>query len=175
MSRRIFMTVHEHEEDILGVVGAARKKGLTIVDVFSPYAIHGLERVGGFRPSRLPIVAFLLGLTGGTFMTWFAFWTNTVNWPVNIGGKPWNSLPAFIPVIFEITVLSAGVGTVLVLFARSRLWPGKEADLPFEGVTNDKFALLLEETDATFDPGEIRKLCERFNAVHIEEREVETD
>lgn len=173
MNRRIFMSVYEHEEDILGVVGAARQKGLTIVDVFSPYAIHGLERIVGFRTSRLPIVAFLLGLTGATFMTWFAFWTSAVSWPINVGGKPWNSLPAFVPVIFELAVLFAGVGTVIVLFARARLWPGKEADLPFDGITNDRFALLLEESDATFDPGEVRQLCERFNAVHIEEREVE--
>ena len=175
MNRRIFMSIYEHEEDILGVVGAARQKGLTIIDVFSPYAIHGLERVGGFKPSRLPIVAFLLGLTGATFMTWFAFWTSAVDWPINVGGKPWNSLPAFIPVIFELTVLFAGVGTVLVLFVRTRLWPGKKADLPFDGITNDRFALLLEEADATFDPGEVRQLCERFNAVHIEERQMETD
>ncbi len=175
MSRRIFMSIYEREDDILGVVVAARQKGLTIVDVFSPYAVHGLERIAGFRPSRLPIVAFLLGLTGCTFMTWFAFWTSTVSWPINVGGKPWNSLPAFIPVIFELTVLFAGVGVVLVLFARARLWPGKEADLPFDGITNDRFALFIEESDATFDPGEVRHLCERFNAVHIEEREVEAD
>jgi len=175
MSRRVFMSVYEHEEDILGVVGAARQKGLTIIDVFSPYAIHGLERIAGFRPSRLPIVAFILGLTGTTFMTWFAFWTSAVSWPINVGGKPWNSLPGFVPVIFELTVLFAGVGSVLVLFARARLWPGKKAEMPFEGVTNDRFALLLEETDATFDPGEVRHLCERFNAVQIEERELEDD
>ena len=175
MSRRTFISVYEREEDIVGAVGAARRQGLTIIDVFSPYAIHGLERIAGFRPSRLPIVAFLLGLTGATFMTWFAFWTSTVSWPINVGGKPWNSLPAFVPVIFELTVLSAGVGTVIVLFARARLWPGKKADLPVDGLTNDRFALLLEESDATFDPSEVRQLCESFNAVHIEEREVEAD
>ena len=173
MSRREFVSVYEHEEDILGVIGAARERGLTIVDVFSPYAIHGLERIAGFRPSRLPIVAFFIGLGGCAFMTWFAFWTSAVDWPVNIGGKPWNSLPAFIPVIFEITVLSAGVGTVLVLFARAKLWPGKVADMPCEGVTDNRFALILEETDATFDPDEVKRLCERYNAVHVEEREVE--
>jgi len=175
MSRRIFVSVYEREEDILGVAKAARARGLTIVDIYSPYAVHGLEQAAGFRPSRLPWVCFLLGLTGAVLKVWFEFWTSAQSWPINVGGKPWNSLPAFIPVTFEVMVLFAGLSTVLALFIASRLWPGKQASLPCLGITDDRFALLLEETDATFDPGEVRELCERFNTVHMEEREEEND
>ena len=175
MSRRIFMSVFECEEDLVGATKEARRQGLTIIDIFAPYAIHGLERVAGFRPSRLPWVCFLLGLLGGGLKVWFEFWTSAQDWPINVGGKPWNSLPAFLPVTFEVMVLFAGVSTVIALFITSRLWPGKKAVMPHPGVTDNKFALLLEESDATFDPDAVRQLCNRFNAVHMEEREEETD
>lgn len=175
MSRRIFLSVYEREEDILGVVKAARLQGLTIVDIFSPYAIHGLERIAGFPASRLPWVCFVLGLTGAALKVWFEFWTTAVSWPIDVGGKPWNSLPAFVPVTFEVMVLFAGVSTVLALFITSRLWPGKKAKIPYPGVTDNRFALLIEESDATFDPDAVQRLCEQYNAVHVEEREEETD
>ncbi|MBP8131210.1 MAG: DUF3341 domain-containing protein [Candidatus Hydrogenedentes bacterium] len=171
MSRRVFMSVYEREEDILGIARAARGQGLKILDIYAPYAVHGLDQAAGFRPSRLPFVCFLLGLAGAAFKVWFEFWTTAASWPVNVGGKPWNSLPAFVPVTFEVMVLFAGVGTVVALFISARLWPGKESPPVYPGTTDDRFALLIEEVDATFDPGEVRRLCEQFNAVHIEERE----
>ncbi|MBI2434111.1 MAG: DUF3341 domain-containing protein [Candidatus Hydrogenedentes bacterium] len=173
MSHRVFMSIHKREEDILGIARAARQEGLNIIDIYAPYAVHGLDKAAGFRPSRLPIVCFLLGLTGAGLKVWFEFWTTAVNWPIDVGGKPWNSWPAFVPVTFEVMVLFAGVGTVIALFIATRLWPGKRATIPFPGVTDDHFALVLEERDATFDPGKVRALCERYNAVHVEEREQE--
>lgn len=173
MSRRLFLGVFENEEDILGVAKAARMHGLKIVDIYAPYAVHGLDSAAGFKPSRLPWICFLLGLLGAGLKVWFEFWTTAVDWPVNIGGKPWNSLPAFVPVTFEVMVLFAGVGTVIALFITARLYPGKSGVTPFPGVSDDRFALVLEEEDATFDPGEVKSLCQRYNAVHVEEREEE--
>lgn len=171
MSRRVFMTVHETEDDLFGIVKAVRRRGLKIVDIYTPYPVHGLDRAGGFPSSRLPWVCFLLGLLGAALKVWFEFWTTAQDWPINVGGKPWNSLPAFIPVTFEVMVLFAGVGTVIALFISVPLFPGKRAVMPFTRTTDDRFALLIEEEDATFDPEKIRKLCEQYNAVHVEERE----
>lgn len=173
MSRRIFMGVFEREEDLLGATRAVRERGWKIVDIYAPYAVHGLDRLAGFAPSRLPWVCFILGVLGAVLMTWFAFWTTAVSWPINVAGKPWNSLPAFIPVIFEVTVLFAGVGTTFVLFLVAGLLPGKRARLPHPRVTDDRFALLIEEADATFSPAEAAALCARFHAVETEELEEE--
>lgn len=173
MSRRVFMSVHECEEDILGAAHAVRREGLKIIDIYAPYAVHGLDRAAGFKPSRLPVICFVLGLLGAGFKVWFEYWTTAIDWPINIGGKPWNSWPAFVPVTFEVMVLFAGVGTVIALFIATRLWPGKRAAIPFPGVTDDKFAMLIEEEDAAFDPGRVRELCEHYHAVHVEEREEE--
>ncbi len=173
MSRRIFLSIYEREEDILGVARAARQEGLKIIDIYAPYAVHGLDKAAGFKPSRLPVICFVLGLLGAGLKVWFEFWTTAIDWPINIGGKPWNSWPAFVPVTFEVMVLFAGVGTVIALFIATKLWPGKGAVVPFPGVTDDKFALLIEEEDAAFDPGRVREICEQFRAIHVEEREQE--
>ncbi|MGI9517387.1 MAG: DUF3341 domain-containing protein [Pirellulaceae bacterium] len=175
MSRRVFVGIFETEEDILGMAEASRKRGLKIIDIFAPYAVHGLDRAAGFRPSRLPIICFFLGLLGAALKVWFEFWTTAVSWPINVGGKPWNSWPAFIPITFEVMVLFAGIGTVIAFLIASRLYPGKQAKLAYPGVTDDRFAILLEEQDATFDVEEVTRLCRHFNATHVEERSEELD
>lgn len=171
MSRRVFMGVFDREEDILGATKAARDRGWRIADIHAPYAVHGLERAAGFAPSRLPLICFALGVIGGGFITWFAYWTTASSWPINVAGKPWDSLPAFIPVTFEVTVLTAGLGSILAFFIMVGLWPGKKASLPHPRVTDDRFALLIEQTDATFSSAAAAELCGRYNAVETEELE----
>jgi hypothetical protein len=124
----------------------------------------------GLRPSRLPWVCFFAAITGAALKLWFEFWTSMVDWPLNIGGKPWNSLPAFVPVTFEVMVLSAGLATVFVFFFLARLRPGKRPTLAYSGVTDDRFVLVLEETDARFDLASVRRLFAKHGAVAIEER-----
>ncbi len=170
MSRRIFVGVFEREEDTLDAVRAVRARGLKIIDVHTPYAVHGLDQAMGLQPSKLPWVCFVLGLVGATFKVWFEYWTTATSWAINVGGKPWNSLPAFVPVTFEVMVLFAGVSTVIAFLAHRGLLPGRKAIVPVAGVTDDRFAVLLEETDATFDPDAVRRLFERYHAVHTEER-----
>lgn len=170
MSRRVFLAAFEREEDALGATQASREFGFTIVDVYAPYAVHGMDAAMGLAPSRLPWVCFLLGLIGATFKVWFEYWTTWVSWPLNVGGKPWDSLPAFVPVTFEVMVLLAGVSTVIAFFIVCRLFPGKKSTLPIRGVTDNRFLLVLEETDAAFDAIKVRRMFEEFNAVQVEER-----
>lgn len=170
MSRRIFLAAFEHEEDALGATRASRERGFKIVDVYAPYAVHGMEEAMALPPSRLPWVCFALGLTGALLKVWFEYWTTWIAWPLNVGGKPWDSLPAFVPVTFEVMVLLAGVSTVIAFFIVARLVPGKKASLPMPGVTDDRFLLVLEETDAAFDAGKVSRLFKEFNAVQVDER-----
>jgi len=171
MSQRIFMGIFEHEDDILGAARAVRQRGWRVVDIYAPYAVHGLDKAAGFAPSRLPWICFALAVIGATFKIWFEYWTTAVSWPLNVSGKPWDSLPAFIPVTFEVMVLTAGIGTTLAFLIAVGLRPGKEAKLPHPRVTDDRFALLIEEANAVFSPIEAAALCARFNAVETEEYE----
>ena len=163
------IAVFEREDDLLHAAAAARKEGLHIIDAFSPHAVHGLDRAMGLRPSRLPWVCFVLGLLGAGAILLFQYWTTAMSWPLNVGGKPWNSLPAFIPVTFEVMVLCAGVGTVLAFIWKSGLRPGRQSTLSNLRVTDDRFALAIGKT-ASFDRAALEKLFSPFHPVAFEER-----
>lgn len=173
MRTNVLLSVYDSEAALFAAVAAARERGYRILDIYAPYAVHGLDRAAGFRASRLPIACFIYGLIGAGFAFWAQYWLSAVDWPINVGGKPWNSWPAFMPVTFESMVLFAGVGSALTLFAVSGLWPGKRANLIVEGVTHDRFALLIAESGPTFSYAEAQALCERHGAVVVEARNVE--
>jgi hypothetical protein len=164
------MATFTDERDILRATRAARERRLKIVDVFAPYAVHGLDEAMGLQPSRLPWVCLALGVFGAAFKIWFEFWTTATDWPLNVGGKPWNSLPAFVPITFEVMVLFAGLSTVFAFLLVSGLRPWKKVRPVSPRVTDDAFVLVLEQTDSTFDPEAIGRMLASFNAAAVEER-----
>jgi hypothetical protein len=171
MSRQLFLGVFDDEAGLLAAASRSREAGAPIVDAFTPYAVHGLDRAMGLRPSWLPWACFGLGAGGFLFATWFQFWTTAVDWPINVGGRPWNSLPAFVPVMFELMVLTAGVGVVLVFLAARGLAPGRAARMPHPRVTDDHFVLVLEAGAA--DPRAVRRMLADCGAIAVEERDEE--
>jgi hypothetical protein len=167
MARPVVVGTFATEEDILGATRAAREHGFGIADAYTPYAVHGLDRAMGLRPSRLPWVCFLCALSGAAFKLWFQFWAMAVSWPMNVGGKPWNSLPAYVPVTFEVMVLLAGLGMVFAMLLRCRLFPGKQAAPLFRGATDDGFVLVLERPEDPGDQDVIRQLFRDCHAVRV--------
>jgi len=155
---------------LIAAVRAVGGHGWDVADIYTPYFVHGLEEVLGWRRSRLPVACFLGGAVGVAFAFWLQFWTTAQDWPINVGGRPWNSLPAFVPVAFECMVLLAGFGLVFAFLFRCRLYPGKVARLPLPGATDDRFVLVLCETDRARDAGEVISLLEVCGATVTEER-----
>jgi hypothetical protein len=170
MTDRHLLATFDYEDDLLAATEEVRLQGYQIVDVYTPYAVHGLESAMGLRPSRLTWVCFLCGLTGALLALWFQHWTAATSWPLDVGGKPWNSLPADVPVTFEMMVLLAGFGSVFALLGVSRLYPGKQAHNPSVRVTNDQFVLVLDEAGSEFDLASARKLLEKHHVQNIEEQ-----
>lgn len=170
MSERILVAEFEHESDLLNAAAEIRRLGLRIVDCFTPYAVHGLDRAMGLRPSRLTWVCFLCGMTGALAMLWFEHWTASVWWPINVGGKPWNSLASDVPVAFEAAVLLAGFGSVLALLAVSRLYPGKATYPVADGITDDRFVMMIAQSDAAFDLAAVQKTLLQFHVLRTEEQ-----
>lgn len=170
---RFFVSYFESEEAILGATQAAREAGYAIHDVFTPYAVHGLDQAMGLRKSRIALVCFVAAMVGLVFAILFQWWTSTISWPLNIGGKPHASLPAYVPITFEITVLVSGLTTVAALFIRSRLRPLKQPKLLLPRVTNDRFALVLVTEGSHFNSREAEALCDRFGSVETGFVEVE--
>ena len=170
MSRRLLVSVFGTEQDILGATKSAREKGYDIVDVYTPFAVHGLDTAMAVTPTRLAYVCFVMGLIGAIAKLGFQIWTSAWDWPVNVGGKPLMSIPAFVPVTFEVTVLFAGVGTVLAFLLRSKLFPGKKPKAVYVRATNDRFVLVLAENDASFDVGKVREMFKPYSLLQMEER-----
>jgi hypothetical protein len=143
MSTRVLVADFTAEGDLFAALAVGRDRGWPVVDVFTPYPVHGLDRALGMRRSRLSVACFLCGLLGASLALWFQFWASSSDWPLNVGGQPWNSLPAFVPVTFETMVLFAGLGLVLAWLIRCQLYPGKVAMIPSPGVTDNRFVLVL--------------------------------
>ncbi|MCC6422291.1 MAG: DUF3341 domain-containing protein [Phycisphaerales bacterium] len=170
MSRQLFTAAFEREEDLLHAVADLRQAGYVFKDAYTPYPVHGLPEAMGLRPSRLPWVCFLCGLTGGIFALLAQLYLSAVDWPINIGGKPWNSSPAFIPITFEITVLSAGIGSLLAFLLRYKLLPGRQPSVLEEGCNDNLFVLAIPEHNATFNPQELKIICNRHHAIRTDQR-----
>jgi hypothetical protein len=112
-------------------------------DVFTPYPIHGLDHAQGLKRSPIPFVTFIAGLTGCTIAFLFEYWTSAIDWPINVGGKPYNSWPAFVPIMFELTVLLAGLCTVGAMFAFNGL-PNIRRKIFDPSLTRDRYAIVIE-------------------------------
>ena len=161
-------------KDVDSVVDAAaqvRRAGFTRWDVHSPFPIHGIDPVMGIRPTVLPWLVLgggLFGLFGGLWLQWY---TNAYDYPVLISGKPLWSLPANIPVIFECTVLIASITAVFGMLALNRL-PTLYSPLfkseRFRRVTNDRFFIVVDASDARFDEQRTTDLLQQAGAVAIE-------
>ncbi len=167
MSHAQHIGIFENDHDLLDAARECRDRNLEIVDAFTPFPIHGIDEIVGIKPTRLPIVCFLAGLTGLSLGLWFQYWSSAVDWPINVGGKPFDSLPAFVPVIFEMMVLIAGLGTAFALFMRTRLYPGKQPRVSVERVMDDRFALVVRARNAAILPTEIEELWTRHHAVDM--------
>ena len=170
---KILVATFPDTEDLLRAVRKARREMFRVYDVFTPFPVHGLDEALGVRRTRLPWATLFCALTGLTTAVVLQFYTNVLDWPLNVGGKPDNSTLAFIPICFELTVLLGGLATVAALFIRARLYPGKREQLAAPGVTNDVFALVLKKTEAASDMRRAREILEAHGANKIEEKEAD--
>jgi hypothetical protein len=165
---RFLAAVFDREEDILRATAGARTAGFEIHDVYTPYPVHGMDWAMGLRRSRLTWIAFfagVLGLAGGLALQ---IWTSAYSWPLNVGGKPFNSFPLFIPVAFELTVLFSGLIALGVLLVRNRLWIVHRREV-FAGVTDKRFVLVLKQPDGSFNQTKALTLLRRHSALALQE------
>lgn len=164
------MAMFREETGLLNAARAVSRGDFRIHDVYGPYPVHHLDEVLE-RKSRLPWITLGGGIAGLLAGIALQFHTTVLDWPMNIGGKPDNSTLAFIPIIFELTILSAGLITLIAFFLRSRLFPGAPGRLVAAGVTDDTFVLVLRKSDLSFDWQQARELLYANGATEIRESE----
>jgi hypothetical protein len=173
MNHRVYVAGFAGEKDLLRAVAAVRERDWPIVEAYTPYPVHGLDEALGWPRSRLSVACFVFGLLGVVLALSCQVWTTAWDWPLNVGGQPWNSLPAFVPVTFEAMVLCAGLGLVLVWLLRCGLYPGKKPESLLLGETDNRFVLVLGEPGPGADMAEadVMGLLRDCGAVHLEEQE----
>lgn len=148
-----------------------REEGYRNWDAYSPFPVHGLERAMGIRPTILPLLVFGGGVAGGLFGLLLQIYTNSYDYPYLVSGKPYLSLPAFIPITFETIVLFAAITTFLSALLLSKLpqwWHPVFSSKRFARVTDDGFFLALEACDPRFDEANSRALLESLAPVGVE-------
>ena len=136
--------IFDDEDVLVSGVTSIRESGVKIHEVYSPFPVHGLDEVLGYKRSRLPIAAFMFGMTGTSLALLMQIWMLGYDWPMIIGGKNFVSLPPFIPVTFELTVLLSALGMVATFMIVSDLkpyrWP-RQFDLRS---TDDKHVMAID-------------------------------
>ena len=163
----------DHEK-LLSAAQRAHAEGYRQMDAYSPFPIEGLATAIGRRRTAVPLIVLcggIIGGSGGYFMQWFAM---AVDYPLNVGGRPFHSWPAFVPITFELTVLCAALSALISMLVLNRL-PQPHHPLfaarNFERATRDRFFLCIEAPDAKFDRSATRLFLESLGPISITEVE----
>jgi Alternative complex III, ActD subunit len=165
----------ETPDELLKAAQRTHDAGYKKIDAFSPLPIKGLAEAVGFHGTILPVIVFIGGLLGGLSGFAMQYYANVISYPMDVGGKPYNSWPAFIPITFELTVLGAALCAVFGMLAMNGL------PTPYHPVfnvarfalaSNDRFFLVVKVRDKRFELSKTKKFLEGLNPHGVFEIEV---
>ncbi|MDG1278405.1 MAG: DUF3341 domain-containing protein [Algoriphagus sp.] len=166
--------VFDDEDVLLHAVEEVRSSGVKIHEVYSPYPVHGLEHVLGYKRSRLPIAAFLFGMLGTSLALTMQFYMMRFDWPMIIGGKDYAAFPDFIPVTFEMTVLLAAFGMVGVFMISSNLKPWAQPRIFDVRSTDDKHIMAIDiANNSAMDLAKIEEILKSSGATEVNKKSFE--
>ena len=163
-------------QELLEAVKLSKKAGFRAIDAFTPFPVEAIsEEICDHQRSKVPLICLTGGILGALGGWGLAFWTSTIDYPMNIGGKPFNSWPAFIPVIFECTILVAAFSAAIGMLALNGLpqpyHPVFNVDSFRRKASRDGFFLCIEAEDAKFDRDQTRAFLLGTGAVEVNDVE----
>jgi Protein of unknown function (DUF3341) len=168
------MAEFETATELVDAVKQTRSAGYRDYDAYTPFPVEAVAEAMGEHHNQLPLLVLLGGIAGLVGGYALAYWTSAIDYPINVGGRPLNSWPAFIPITFETTVLGAALATVFGMLALNGL------PMPYHPVfnvprfalsTRNRFFLCIEATDPLFDREQTRRFLERFVPRQVSEVE----
>ncbi len=166
------MAEFESATDLVEAAHRTHQAGYQKIDAYSPFPVEGLAAAIGFHKNRVPLVVLIGGLIGGLFGYLMQYWVAAVTYPLNVGGKPFHSWPAFVVVTFEMTILFAGLSAVFGMLALNGL------PMPYHPVfhverfafaTKDRFFLIIFSSDTKYDPVGVRRFLDSLHPRSISE------
>lgn len=165
---KVIHAIYTDDDVLISAVKKVKAERYHIEEIYTPFPVHGLDKAMGLEPTRIAITAFMYGLVGLTVAIVMMNFIMIEDWPQNIGGKPSFSyienMPAFVPIMFELTVFFAAHLMVITFYLRSRMWPFKKAENPDPRTTDDHF---LMEIAVHGNEKELQSLLKETGAVEI--------
>ena len=174
MDKKIYSVagLFDTPDEIINASRETVKAGYEKFDVNTPYPVHGIEKAMSLKPSLIGLVTLFIGVSGAAFAFLFMVWVTLYDYPIIVGGKPFFSWPAFVPITFEVTVLSSAVGTVAVMIALMFKFPSNSHPLHdtnyMRKVSSDKFGLNITAIDKNFGEQKIKDFLASLGAKEIE-------
>lgn len=170
-NKHLLFGIFEDGDAALSTTKKVYSKGVDIIDCYTPYPIHGMEKAMGLRRSRLPIVAFICAMTGFSLALALQSFIMYFDWPMVIGNKPYAGIPAWIPVLFEFSILCTAFGMGITFFVRNSMIHGK---IPAEIVdikqTDYRIVLAMSLDEEGINKEELVGLLKEGGAVEVKER-----
>ena len=167
-SSKVIHALYTDDDVLLSAVKAVKAEKHHIEEIFTPFPVHGLDKAMGLEPTRIAIAAFMYGCVGLIVGTTMMNYIMIEDWPMDIGGKPsfsyLENMPAFVPIMFELTVFFAAHLMVITFYLRSRMWPFKNAENPDPRTTDDHF---LMEIPVHNNEKELKTLLTKTGAVEV--------
>lgn len=158
--------VFDNEFDLVEAFEKVKAKGLKIDEVYTPYPVHHiLDGMG--KKTHITHAAFFFGLFGALSVLGFLFFTSVISWPLHFGGKPFNAFPSFIVITIVSTILVVTIATLFTFSVRAKLYPGKKVKIVDERATDDKFVMVIDSSDESFDRSEIEALLKKNGASEV--------
>ena len=161
---------YESVDTLLHACRRVRDAGYKKTDAYTPFPVHGIDKALGIKPTILPWIVLGCGLTGTVTALVMQIWMNSIDYPYIISGKPYISLPAFMPVAFELTVLFSSFGAFFGMWALNGLPKFSNplfTDPRFDRVTDDRFFLYVDSSDELYDESAVREIYEKTGGEHI--------
>lgn len=168
MANYILQALYEDDDHLVKAVKETRSGKHHIEEIYTPFPVHGLDKAAGLKPTKMAITSFMYGVLGLGVAIWMMNFMMIDDWPRNIGGKPSFSfiqnMPAFVPIMFELTVFFAAHLMVITFYMRSKIWPFKQAENPDPRTTDDHFLM-----EVSADKDNVQSIAEFLHATGAKE------
>ncbi|MCU0422771.1 MAG: DUF3341 domain-containing protein [Bacteroidia bacterium] len=168
---KMLLGIYDNPDLTLDATKNLIAQGYDVHDVYTPFAVHNLDRVLGVKRTRLSIAAFLFAMTGLTSAILLQTYASYFDWPMNVGGKPNLHIPTYIPITFELSILFTAFGMVGCFFIVNRMFWGRNTDIMDLRVTDDRFVIAVNIHEGQTDVSELSSLFVKGGALEVRERE----
>lgn len=169
-NNKMLLGIYDNPDATFDVTKSLVEKGYDVHDVYSPFAIHNLDRVMGVKRTRLSTAAFVFAMCGIACALSLMIYASYIDWPIIIGGKPFLHIPTYIPITFELGILFTAFGMVGCFFVVNKMFWGRNTDVMDIRVTDDRFVVAVNIHENKTNVSELSSILVQGGALEVRER-----